>query len=116
MQSRRRFLFPLLTAVALGAGLAAGCAGWPVQEVSDARQAITAAERAGAQKYAPETLAEAKKLLASARASAYDGDYRAARDSAEAARAKAIEARREAVEAKAPQKTPEPSPPPGANP
>ena len=38
----------------------------PVQEMSDARQAIAAAREAGAQQYAPEELAEAEQLLAAA--------------------------------------------------
>lgn len=38
----------------------------PVQEMSDARQAITAAEDAGAGRVAAETLADARRFLAEA--------------------------------------------------
>ena len=44
----RRFLVALLCGL-----LAAGCAGAPAQQMSDARQAIRAAEQAGAQQHAP---------------------------------------------------------------
>ncbi len=46
--------------------LLAGCATAPVQEMSDARQAIQAAEEAGAAEYAPEALQDARRLLTSA--------------------------------------------------
>jgi hypothetical protein len=72
----------------------AGCAGAPIQEMSDARQAIRAAERAGAAQYAPEPLAEAKKLVEQARSGMQQREYREARDHAERAREKAVEARR----------------------
>ena len=79
----------LLLAAVLG-----GCAGAPVQEMSNARQAVKAAERAGAAKTAPELMAEANLLLKNARELLYQGNYRDARDEAELARAKAVEARR----------------------
>ncbi|HSH28259.1 MAG TPA: hypothetical protein VK971_00005, partial [Thiohalobacter sp.] len=40
--------------------LLAGCAAAPVQEMSDARQALLAAEEAGAAEYAGATLANAR--------------------------------------------------------
>lgn len=61
-QSSRFFvakLVPLLLAVAvLGCSTAP-----PVQEMSDARQAIAAAREAGAENLAPDGLAEAEQLL-----------------------------------------------------
>jgi hypothetical protein len=103
--------FPLAMAAALlCVALVSGCAGWPVQEMSNARQAIVAAEKAGAEKYAPQTLAEAQRLLASAKSHSNKGDYRTAREEAEQAREKAIEARRAAEQAQAP--APETSPNP----
>ena len=42
------------------------CAGAPVQEMSNARQASKAARDAGAEKRAPQTLHEAQTLLARA--------------------------------------------------
>ena len=107
----------LLAIVALAAG-AAGCAGWPVQEMSNARQAISAAQKAGAERYAPEPYAEARKLLSDASASARKGDYRAAHDQAALSREKAIQARQEAEKAVAAEKAagPDaaPTPPPGS--
>ena len=82
----------------LAAGLA-GCAGAPLQEMSNARQAVKAAEQAGASKAAPDLLAEANVLLKSAREHLYEGNYRDARDEAELARTKAVEARRVAEQA-----------------
>jgi ABC-type transporter lipoprotein component MlaA len=110
MKLRNLFDLPILAAALLGAVLASGCAGWPTQEMSNARQAIAAAERAGAEQYAPEALAEARKLLASAKANSNKGDYRAARDEYNQAREMAIEARRVAEQAKAPKQAPDPTP------
>ena len=112
MKPRRLADLPILAAALLGAMLASGCAGWPVQEMSNARQAIVAAQKAGADQYAPEMLAEAQRLLASAKANSNKGDYRAARDEADQAREKAIEARHVAEKATAPAKAPESSPNP----
>ena len=92
-------LFALLAAMQL-----AGCAGVPVQEMSNARQAVQAAQKAGGAKYAPATMAEAEKLLASAKANLKKGEYRPAREEAELAREKAMEARRQAEAAKASEK------------
>jgi len=80
----------------------AGCAGAPLQEMSDARQAVRAAERAGAGKHAPEPLAEARQLVERARLSMQKGEYKEAREDAEKAREKAVEARRLAEAAAAP--------------
>jgi non-homologous end joining protein Ku len=110
MKPRRLFDLPILAAALLGAALASGCVGWPVQEMSDARQAVTAAQKAGAEQYAPELLADAKRLIASAKANANKGDYRAARDEYSQAREKAIEARHVAEQATAPAKAPGQSP------
>jgi hypothetical protein len=114
MTSRARYFLSLATAALFGAALVSGCAGWPVQEMSNARQAIVAAQKAGAGEYAPDMLAEAQKLLAAAKTSANQGDYRAARDQAEQAREKAIEARKTAEAAKAPATTPKGGPDPTA--
>jgi hypothetical protein len=72
-------------AVAVGA-----CAGAPVQTMSDARQAIRAAEAAGAATVAPDQLSAARGELKRAEESLRAGDYRAARREAEAAHAQAI--------------------------
>lgn len=104
MPISRRFKPSLrLSLVALvTTAMLAACAGAPIQEMSDARQAIRAAERAGAATYAPEALTEAKKLVERARSSMQQREYREARDDAERAREKAVEARRMAEQKVAP--------------
>ena len=68
------------------------CAGAPVQEMSNARQAIKAARDAGADKTAPQTLTEAQALLDRAQNNLQRRAYRDARRDAVAARGKAAEA------------------------
>jgi len=70
----------------------AACAGAPVQEMSNARQAIRAARDAGADKTAPQKLNEAEVLLNRAEDSLERRAYREARRNAIAARDKAAEA------------------------
>ena len=74
------------------AGVVSGCVGAPVQTMSDARQAISAAEAAGAAAVVPEQLGAARGELKRAEESLRAGDYRAARREAEAARAEAARA------------------------
>ena len=69
-----------------------GCAGAPVQEMSNARQAIKAAREAGAAQIVPETLNEAQTLLERAEMNLQRRSYRDARRDAIAARGKASEA------------------------
>lgn len=85
---------PSLVVALLCGLLAAGCAGAPAQQMSDARQAIRAAEQAGAGQHAPALLAEAQQLVERARLNLEKGEYRQARDDADLAREKAMEARR----------------------
>jgi len=94
MPSTRRHTLSLLLAALLVVATLAACAGAPLQEMSDARQAVRAAERAGAGKHAPEPLAEARQLVERARLSMQKGEYKEAREEAEKARDKAMEARR----------------------
>ena len=72
-------------------GLAA-CAGPPVQEMSNARQAIKAARDAGAANKASTTLQEAEALLDRAEDNLQKRAYKDARRDAIAARGKAAEA------------------------
>ena len=72
--------------------LAAGCAGAPVQTMSDTRQTISAAEQAGAGQVAPDALASARQGLKRAEDLLGAHEYRAARRAAEAARQSAAEA------------------------
>jgi hypothetical protein len=76
-----------------------GCAvAPPVQEMSDARQAIRAAQDAQAGKHAAGILSQAEELLSHAARSLEQGAYEDARRAALAARQKAIAARDHAVE------------------
>lgn len=74
----------------------AACASAPVQEMSDARQAIQAAEEAGAAELAPEALSEARRLLSSAEQKLQDRAYSGARHDAREARRRAADALRAA--------------------
>ncbi|MDN5871138.1 MAG: DUF4398 domain-containing protein [Nitrococcus sp.] len=93
-------------AVAASALWAAGCAiaptdsgKAPVQEMSDARQAIKAARVAGSPHYSPESFQKAQSLMEQAMRSLYQGEYRAAKRAALSARARAIAAREAALAA-----------------
>jgi hypothetical protein len=78
--------------ILLGLGLTACVSGPPVQEMSNARQAIKAAVDAGAADSAPQELTDARKLLDSAEQSLMGQAYREARVSAAAAHDKAKKA------------------------
>lgn len=75
------------------AALLAGCAVVPAQEMSDARQAIQAAEAVDADNHAPRALGLARALLDQAQLELAGKDYSAARRSARASKAAAIQAR-----------------------
>lgn len=77
--------------VLLLAGLAA-CASPPVQEMSDARQAIAVARDAGAAELAGNDLAAAERFLEQAQDKLNRRAYAQARRDAEQAKAKALEA------------------------
>lgn len=69
-----------------------GCANAPVQEMSNARQTISAARAAGAENHAPEQMAAASDFLGQAEAALQQHEYRRARRQAEEARRHAQEA------------------------
>ncbi len=79
-----------------------GCAPAPVQEMSEARQAIDAARAAGAEQHARPQLDEAHSLLDTAQEMLNDRRFRDAKRSASQARDAAIRAR-ETAEAAAEQ-------------
>ncbi|MEM7282627.1 MAG: DUF4398 domain-containing protein [Pseudomonadota bacterium] len=85
----RRKLFVIIVLV-----LAAGACTTspPVQEMSDARQAIMAAEEAGANEFAPSSLQAARDYLKSAETKLRRKAYHGARLDAMDARRKALEA------------------------
>lgn len=68
-----------------------GCAAVPVQEMSDARQAVAAAQ-SGGDRTANAQLQAAREALAQAEEALKNVQYRRARELAVQARAKAIEA------------------------
>ena len=69
----------------------------PVQEMSDARQAIQAAEAVGASTKAPEPYAEAQESIEEAESALQSGDYSKAREQAIRAKSNALEARSKAL-------------------
>lgn len=73
------------------------CTTAPVQEMSDARQALRAAEQVGAAQKASASYDAAKHLLDQAEQALQDGKFTTARDSALSAKEYAIEARQRAV-------------------
>jgi hypothetical protein len=79
-------------AVVTLAALLAACAGAPVQEMSDARQALRAAQAAGAADKAPAQLNEAERLLALAQENLRRHEYKQARQNAEQSRDAAVKA------------------------
>ena len=82
----------LLTLSAFGV---AGCVSAPpVQEMSDARQAISAAEQADAGRLAADTLADARRFLEDAERQIQDEAYGPARMNAVRAKNRAVQALR----------------------
>jgi hypothetical protein len=79
-------------AASLAALLISACAGPPVQEMSDARQAIAAAEQAGAESAAPAQIHRAQSLLRDAEFKLQKKAYNGARKDARMAKDKAVEA------------------------
>ena len=75
-----RALRPLTIAVA--AGMLFACAGAPVQEMSNARQTLAAAEQAQAGKSPSREIANAHRYLDEAQAALDAGDYSTAREDA----------------------------------
>ena len=92
MRWLKRFL-----AVGSLAGLVA-CSSLPIQEMSDARQAIKAARDAGAETYATQALDAAERRLDSAADLLVGRDYEGSREAAIDARREAIRARLLALE------------------
>jgi hypothetical protein len=72
--------------------LLGACAGAPVQEMSDARQAIRAAQAAGADERASDELARAQALIDEAQQHMQRSEYHEARRSAVEAREQAVRA------------------------
>jgi hypothetical protein len=73
------------------------CGGIPVQEMSDARQALQAAAEVGAKEKASTLYTEADQLLEQAEIALNGGEYKKARQLADKAKEKAIMARKQSV-------------------
>jgi nucleoid-associated protein YgaU len=81
----------------LAAGMLAGCATAPTQEMSDARQAVQAAREAGAPLHTPVAMDSAEQDLSQAEHKLTKRDYKSARDEAMAAKQQAVKARNMAL-------------------
>ncbi|MGH8397707.1 MAG: DUF4398 domain-containing protein [Gammaproteobacteria bacterium] len=81
-------------AVLITALVLAACASAPVQEISNARQAVAAAQQAGADQTAPTQMAEARRLLQAAQAALDVGDFSTSRQDALHAHDEAVKALR----------------------
>jgi len=82
-----------ITIICLVIALSA-CVSAPVQEMSDARQAIQAAKEAGADSQSQANLLKAEQLLKQAQQALEHGEYKMARNRARAARNEALEAQK----------------------
>lgn len=100
--------FPLIVVALLPL---AACATAPVQEMSDARQALRSAEAAGAAQRPSDAFSAAQRLLREAQANLEAGAYEDARRLALDARNAAISAREQAVR-ESPIPATAPAPPP----
>ena len=74
--------------------LMVSCASAPVQEMSDARQAIQAAKEAGAKLASQPSLQKAEELLKEAEAALQNGEYKKAKRTAKEARNQAMQAQK----------------------
>jgi hypothetical protein len=87
-------------AIVMGTLLLASCATAPTQEMSDARQAVRAAQEAGASSHAPTRLEKARELLNRAESDLKTADketFKQARENALAAKKEALNARQLAI-------------------
>ena len=85
--------------ILLFAGTPYGCVSAPVQEMSDARQALQAAQVAGAEEHAAEVLYDARRLLQQAEQELDQRHFQNAREHALRAKERAIVAREAAQHA-----------------
>ena len=90
---RRRWLVVVMFSLILSA-----CTSLPIQEMSDARQAISAAQIAGAEFFAINAFREAQRWLDVAENALEQKDYQASRQAAVEAKKQAVMARVEALE------------------
>ena len=94
MPSLRPILLSIAALIAVALMATACETGPPVQEMSDARQAITVAREAGAEEYAADDLKAAVNYLQSAESFLYEREYDLARRDALQAKSSALDALR----------------------
>lgn len=88
-----------ITLLAFSAYLLSACVtAPPVQEMSDARQAIQAAEAVGASTKAPVPYTEAQENIEKAESALQSGDYSTAREQALRAKGNALKARTKSLD------------------
>lgn len=87
-----------IVVLVFGLLMLSACASAPVQEMSDARQAIQSAEEAGAEQVSPQQFRSAQQLLEQAQQWLQRGVYTNAKQFALDARDEAIRAREIALE------------------
>lgn len=90
-----RRLALIVSSILFGAAL--GCTSLPTQEMSDARQAISAARDVGAETSAAFALGNAERFLSEAESALQNGEYDASRKGALAAKVEAVKARNQAL-------------------
>ena len=86
-KKNKQILLPLLVCCVLSA---LGCASAPVQQMSDARQAILAASQLGGEQRAPQQMLAARTTLTQAETALRNRQFKQARAAAEQARELAI--------------------------
>ena len=98
-----RVLFAALILVVVSLALVniSGCTSVPVQEMSDARQAIRAAQNEGVSSQTSSEFADALRLIKLAQQKLEKREYKQARYNALEAKQKALEARNKAIESNA---------------
>ncbi len=94
----RNFCFAISLVVLVVTASVFGCSSVPVQEMSDARQAIRAAQDEGVSSHTSLELADALRLIKLAQQKLESGEYKKARINALTARQKALDARQNAVD------------------
>jgi hypothetical protein len=95
-------VFRVALLLAVVAGFSACVSAPPVQEMSDARQAIEAAVEADASRLAPESLGDARRYLEEAEQQIQQQAYGPARMNAVRAKNRAAQARRSSIAAAEP--------------
>lgn len=95
----RNICFSILFAVLVAAVGVVGCSSVPVQEMSDARQAIKSAQNEGVSSQTSSEFADALRLIKLAQQKLESGEYKKARMNALTAKQKALDARQKAIDA-----------------